>query len=199
MISKVRFPRSLLVAALVALTLGSVSAVSAQDPDGRPKAGDAAPASETVKAQATAADPVKALSDQVRELSAEIRNLRRTIERNDQRIELLLSEEKLARVEDGIAVSQQRAADLDAADQTLQYRENHVNDEVVLRGGLDREATEEAVRADIQQRSQEVEAGRAANQKRMSSLEAEASRLRNHIADLHRALNPDADKGDLQK
>jgi chromosome segregation ATPase len=200
MISERGFMLKAVGAMVVVLTLGFVSAASAQDPEGRSRPAEAEPAGR--QAVKTDSAPVialmKSLSDQVRALTAEVARLRKTIEHNDQTMELLLSEEKLARTEDNIAVAQQRAADLNAAERAQQYRQDHVNEEVILRAGLDRQATEKAVRADIEQRFDEVHAGQAANDKRLASLETEATDLRNHIQDLRRKLSSSGDKGDSQ-
>jgi chromosome segregation ATPase len=199
MTSEKRFLLKAVGAAVVVLTLGFVSAASAQDPNGRSRPAEVGAPGQNVKGDsAPVAALMKSLSDQISALTAEVARLRKTIDHNDQTMELLLSEEKLARTEDNIAVARQRAADLNAADQALQYRQSHINEEVILRAGLDRQATEDAVRADIQQRFDELHANQAANEKRLASLETDATDLRNHIQDLRRKLGSTSDKGDSQ-
>jgi len=202
MISGVRFHNRFALALTMVLMFGFTVSASAQEPEGRPAQSEAPPpAGENAKPfPETSSDLIKALAQQVRDLTIEVGRLRRTLERNDLSMELLLSEEKLARLEDNISACKQRGAELDASERVLNYRQDHVNDEVVLSARLDRQEAEAAVRADIEQRFQAVHDGRAANQQRMASLELEASKVRKHIQELQRAIAAaDRDKADRDR
>src|SRR5262249_49917067 len=90
------------------------------------------------------------LATQIGLLTGEVRKLRRETERNSGIMELLLNEDRLAKVEDRLADATERKAQLDAHEQDIGRRMRNIQTEVALRGGLRREDTEAAIRNELQ-------------------------------------------------
>jgi hypothetical protein len=140
---------------------------------------------------------VKTLADQVVGLGAEVRRLRRATEKNSLYMELLLSEERLARLEDKIESLQDVKRALDARERQQHYRLDNIQQEVLLRGGLDREATEKAVRGDIQSQLDDIHSQQAGNQRRLTDLQSQSRRLQARVEELRRRL--DGEEKDQQQ
>jgi len=124
---------------------------------------------------------IKTLADQVAALGAEVHKLRTATEKNSLHIELLLSEERLARIEDKIESTQDARRALDAREKQQQYRLDNIQQEVLLRGGLDREEGERVIRGDIERQLENIHSDQAANQKRLADLQSQARRLRSRV------------------
>jgi chromosome segregation ATPase len=138
---------------------------------------------------------IKALADQVAALGVEIRKLRHSTEKTSLSLELLLGEERLARIEDKIESTQDSRAALDARERQQQYRLDNIQQEVTFRGGLDREAGEEAIRADVQRQLEDIHSQQAAAQKRVTDLQSQARSLRSRIEELRRKVDgPEKDQ-----
>jgi len=142
---------------------------------------------ETAPAELRAAS--KSLADQVVALGAEVRKLRKATEKNSLNMELLLSEERLARLEDRIEATQDARRALDARERQQQYRLENIQQEVLLRGGLDREEGERAIRGDIQKQLEDIHSEQAANQKRLADLQSTARKLRLRIEELREKVD----------
>ncbi|HVG20049.1 MAG TPA: hypothetical protein VNI02_13445, partial [Blastocatellia bacterium] len=96
------------------------------------------------------------LSTQVDSLADEVKLLRRATERNSQTMELLLYEERLAKVEEKLDAAIERKAELDAREQDIQRRMRNIQQEVMLRGGLRRDEVEAALRGEYQRALEDV-------------------------------------------
>ena len=130
------------------------------------------------------------LSDQMGTLTTEVKKLRLEMERSSLTLELLLNEERLARVEEKIEDASDSKFQLDLREQELQRRLRTVPQEVLLRGGLRREEAENALRADIQRAIEDVRNQQSAQQQRVSELQAQATRLRQRVESLRQRLEP---------
>ena len=130
------------------------------------------------------------LSDQMGALTTEVQKLRREMERSSLTLELLLNEERLARIEEKIEDALDSKFQLDLREQELQRRLRTVPQEVLLRGGLRREEAENALRADIQRAIEDVRNQQSAQQQRVSELQAQATRLRQRVEALRQRLEP---------
>ena len=130
------------------------------------------------------------LSDQMGALTSEVQKLRREMERSSLTLELLLNEERLARVEEKIEDALDSKFQLDLREQELQRRMRNIQQEVLLRGGLRREEAENALRQDLQRALEDVKNQQAAYQQRVSELQAQATRLRQRVETLRQRLEP---------
>src|SRR5437763_15593580 len=91
----------------------------AQKPETEP-APQAEAAVETPSSEEQMRRTLNNLATQIVALNAEIKSLRRASERNSLALELLLSEERLAKIEDKLDQATQRKADLDAREAEIQ-------------------------------------------------------------------------------
>jgi predicted RNase H-like nuclease (RuvC/YqgF family) len=156
-----RVPASLSVLFIIAFA----AAVSAQEPTRQAPAEKPRPSRPTQKTPADPADasgqdraPLNSdeamrralakLSTQIDSLAEEVKLLRRATERNSQTMELLLYEERLAKLEEKLDAAIERKAELDAREQDIQRRMRNIQQEVMLRGGLRRDEVESALRAE---------------------------------------------------
>ena len=130
------------------------------------------------------------LSDQMGALTSEVQKLRREMERSSLTLELLLNEERLARVEEKIEDALNSKFQVDLREQEFQRRLRNIQQEVLLRGGLRREEAENALRADLQRALEDVKNQQAAYQQRVSELQAQATRLRQRVETLRQRLEP---------
>ena len=130
------------------------------------------------------------LSDQMGALTSEVQKLRREMERSSLTLELLLNEERLARVEEKIEDASDSKFQLDLREQEIQRRMRNIQQEVLLRGGLRREEAENALRADLQRALEDVRNQQTAYQQRVSELQAQATRLRQRVETLRQRLEP---------
>ncbi|HJQ67596.1 MAG TPA: hypothetical protein VKA70_01385 [Blastocatellia bacterium] len=130
------------------------------------------------------------LSDQMGTLTTEVRKLRLEMERSSLTLELLLNEERLARVEEKIEDALDSKFQLDLREQEIQRRMRNIQQEVLLRGGLRREEAEKALRADLERALEDIKNQQAAYQQRISELQAQATRLRQRVETLRQRLEP---------
>jgi len=128
------------------------------------------------------------LSTQIGLLTDEMRKLRRETERNSGMMELLLNEDRLAKVEDKIQDATNNKAQLDAREQDIQRRMRNIQGELVLRGGLRRDEAEAAIRSDLQRALDDVRSQQVANQQRIAELNEQATRLRARVEALRRKI-----------
>lgn len=139
---------------------------------------------------------IRRLSVEINSLSAEVQRLRKVTENNAQTMELLLSEERLSKVEDKIQALTDQKSQLDAREQEIQRRMRNIPGEMLLRspGTLKREETEAAAKADLQRALDEVRTQQSSSQTRLVELSAQAERLRARIVML-RAKVDQAESG----
>ena len=128
------------------------------------------------------------LSTEIDSLTAEVKLLRRATERNSQTIELLLYEERLGKVEEKLDAAIERKAELDAREQDIQRRLRNIQQEVMLRGGLRREETEAALRAEYQRALEDIKNQQSLYQQRISDLQTQVTRLRARVEALRKKL-----------
>ena len=131
---------------------------------------------------------LSSLSTQIGALADELKMMRRETERNSTMLELLISEERLAKLEDKIQDAIDRKAQLDAREQEIGRRSRNIQGELVLRGGLRRDEAEAAIRADLQRSLEDVHTQQAAYQQRVAELNDQATRLRGRIEALRKKL-----------
>ena len=128
------------------------------------------------------------LSTQIGLLTDEMRKLRRETERNSGMMELLLNEDRLAKVEDKIQDANNNKAQLDAREQDIQRRMRNIQGELLLRGGLRRDEAETAIRSELQRSLDDIRGQQAANQQRVAELNEQAGRLRSRVEALRKKL-----------
>jgi predicted nucleic acid-binding Zn-ribbon protein len=128
------------------------------------------------------------LSTQIGLLTDEMRKLRRETERNSGMMELLLNEDRLAKVEDKIQDANNNKAQLDAREQDIQRRLRNIQGELLLRGGLRRDEAEAAIRSEFQRALDDIRTQQAANQQRVAELNEQAARLRARVEALRKKL-----------
>ena len=138
------------------------------------------------------------LSAQVGQLTAEMRKLRRENERNTDAMQLLLYEERLAKVEEKAQDAIDYKVQLDARDADLQRRLRNIQQEVILRGGLRREDTENALRAEFQRAIEDVHNQQSNYQQRIAELQAQAVRLRARVEALRKKIERAEEKQEQQ-
>jgi chromosome segregation ATPase len=139
------------------------------------------------------------LSTQIDSLAAEVKLLRRATERNSQTMELLLYEERLAKVEEKLDAAIDRKAELDAREQDIQRRLRNIQQEVMLRGGLRRDETEAALRAEYQRALDDIKNQQSLYQQRISELQTQVNRLRIQVETLRKKLERVEEKSDQQQ
>jgi SPOR domain len=118
------------------------------------------------------------LSTQIGLLADEMRLFRRDTQLNSAMMELLLNEDRLAKVEDKIQDVANNKAQLDAREQDIARRSRNIQGELLLRGGLRRDEAETAIRADLQRALDDVHSQQAVYQQRTAELNEQATRLR---------------------
>jgi hypothetical protein len=128
------------------------------------------------------------LSTQIGLLTDEMRKLRRETERNSGMMELLLNEDRLAKVEDKIQDANNNKAQLDAREQDIQRRLRNIQGELLLRGGLRRDEAEAAIRSEFQRALEDIRTQQVANQQRVAELNEQAARLRARVETLRKKL-----------
>lgn len=131
---------------------------------------------------------LSSLSTQIGALADELKMMRRETERNSTMLELLINEERLAKLEDKIQDTIDRKAQLDAREQEIGRRSRNIQGELVLRGGLRRDEAEAAIRADLQRALDDVHTQQAAYQQRVAELNDQATRLRARVETLRKKL-----------
>ena len=138
------------------------------------------------------------LSAQVGQLTAEMRKLRKENERNTDAMQLLLYEERLAKVEEKAQDAIDYKVQLDAREADLQRRLRNIQQEVTLRGGLRREDTENALRAEFQRALEDVHNQQSNYQQRIAELQAQAVRLRARVEALRKKIERAEEKQEQQ-
>src|SRR5262249_22609252 len=128
------------------------------------------------------------LSAKIDSLNTEIKLLRRATERNSLTIELLLSEERLAKAEDKLDELMQRKAELDAREAELLRRQKNMKQEIILRGGLRRDESEAALRAEFQRALDDTHTQQQQAQQRIAEVQAQVTPLRSRVNTLRRRL-----------
>jgi chromosome segregation ATPase len=136
------------------------------------------------------------LSTEIDSLTAEVKLLRRATERNSQTIELLLYEERLGKVEEKLDAAIERKAELDAREQDIQRRLRNIQQEVMLRGGLRRDETEAALRAEYQRALEELKNQQSLYQQRISELQTQVTRLRARVEALRKKIERAEEKSE---
>jgi hypothetical protein len=129
---------------------------------------------------------ITSLATQIGLLNDEVRKLRRETERNSEMMELLLNEERLAKLEDKIQEAADHKAQLDAREQELVRRSRNIQGELILRGGLRRDEAEATIRADIQRSLDDVHNQQAAYQQRAAELVEQSTRIRARVETLRK-------------
>ena len=130
------------------------------------------------------------LSAQIGLLTDEMRKLRRESQRNSAMMELLLNEDRLAKLEDKIQEAVNNKAQLDAREQEIGRRMRNIQAELSLRGVLRRDEAEAAVRSELQRALDDVRSQQAASQQRIAELNEQAVRLRARVETLRLKLDP---------
>jgi len=131
---------------------------------------------------------LSSLSTQIGALTDELKKMRRETERNSTMLELLINEERLAKLEDKIQDAIDRKVQLDAREQEIGRRSRNIQGELVLRGGLRRDEAEAAIRADLQKALEDVRTQQTTYQQRVAELNDQATRLRTRVETLRRKL-----------
>jgi chromosome segregation ATPase len=139
------------------------------------------------------------LSTQIDSLTDEVKLLRRATERNSQTMELLLYEERLAKLEEKLDAAIERKAELDAREQDIQRRLRNIQQEVMLRGGLRREEVEASLRAEYQRALEDIKNQQALYQQRIPELQAQVSRLRVRVETLRKKVERAEEKSEQQQ
>src|SRR5262249_16799298 len=128
------------------------------------------------------------LSSQIGVLTDELRKLRKETERNAGMMELLLNEDRLARVEDKIQAAHDYKAQLDAREQDFLRRQKNIQVEVVMRGGLRRDEAEAAIKAEVQGGLEDTRNQQLIYQQRITELNEQATKLRARIEKLKKKM-----------
>jgi chromosome segregation ATPase len=134
------------------------------------------------------------LTDQIGMLTVEVRKLRVENERTSQTIELLLYEERLAKVEVKIDDALDAKIQLDSREQEIMRRMRNIQQEVTLRGGLRREEAEASLRAEYQRALDDTRAQQANYQQRVAELQTQAERMRVRVEALRKKLERGEEK-----
>lgn len=169
-----------------------------QKPTGEP-AESADPQRETETQEEALRRALAELSQQMGLLASEMRKLRQESERTSMTLELLLYEERLARVEEKIDDALQEKLQLDAREQEVQYRLRNIQQEVMRSGALRREEAEAAIRAQLQNTLEDIRNQQTAYQQRIAGLQAQAERLRQRVETLRKRLEPPEEKEQQEK
>lgn len=135
------------------------------------------------------------LSTQIGLLTGEMRKLRRETECNSGTMELLLTEDRLSKLEDKIQETADRKGQLDAREQEINRRMRNIPNELMLRGGLRRDEAEAAIRNEIQRSLDDVHTQQAVSQQRLGELNEQAARFRARVETLRKKLELLEDKG----
>ena len=189
---------------ILALTSSATEQIFAREQPGQDRPGTSRPAQrpaqeatqtqEAEQVPETTEDALRrtlaGLADQMSTLTTEVKRLRSAMERSSLTIELLLNEERLARVEGKIEDANDYKFQLDQREQEIQRRTRNIQYELLSRGGLRREESENAIRAELQRALDDVKNQQAASQQRVTELQAQATRLRQRIETLRQRLEP---------
>ena len=167
-------------------------------PAQKPSASDALeknePASQTHESDEAMRRSLTDLSTQINLLAEELRIFRRETERTSRLMELLLSEDRLSKLEDKIQETADRKAQLDAREQEINRRMRNIPNELMLRGGLRRDEAEAAIRNELQRSLEDVHSQQAISQQRLGDLNEQAARFRARVETLRKKLEILEDK-----
>jgi len=188
---------AVLAVALFVMT-GAAQEQKKQDPRPAQKNPQAQEEVEPEKKQPTIEEAMRlaisGLANQVGLLTSELRKLRQENERNANLLELLLYEERLARLEEKIQDAIEYKNQLDAREQEFQRRLRNIQTEVALRGALRRDEAEAALRAELQRAIEETRAQQTTYQQRISDLQSQADRIRKRVDMLRKKIEPPEEK-----
>lgn len=170
--------------------------LSPQDPPARPRqAKPAQKPADKVEENTPGEQPddamrraISGLSTQINLLNEEISKLRLETERSSGILELLLNEERLAKLDDKIQETTNQKAQLDAREQEIQRRMRNIPAEASLRGGLRREEAEAAVRSELQRALDDTRSQQASSHQRLGELVEQSTRIRNRLEKLRKKL-----------
>ena|SRR5437660_5376684 len=129
------------------------------------------------------------LSTQINSLGEELRAFARETQHTSAFMELLLSEDRLSKLEDKIQEASDRKTQLDAREQEINRRMRNIPNELVLRGGLRRDEAEAAIRADLQRALEDTHTQQATAQQRLVELNDQAARFRARVEILRKKLD----------
>lgn len=133
---------------------------------------------------------ITGLSNQVAMLTSELRRLREETQRNSERIEILLYEERLGKIEGKIEEALNEKINLDAREQDILRRQQNIPQEALRRGGIRREEAEAAARAELQRALDDVHERQENSQKRIADLQGQSDRLSTRVEALRKKLEP---------
>jgi len=142
---------------------------------------------------------ITSLSTQIGLLTDEMRKLRQQTERNSGMMELLLNEDRLAKVEDKIQEASNNKAQLDAREQDIQRRMRNIQGELLARGGLRRDEAEAAIRNELQRALEDVRSQQTAQQQSLAELVSQATRLRARVDAVRKKLETLDAKNDKEE
>jgi ATP-dependent Lon protease len=197
-------PRNLLIAIVAATTFSAPTLngqPTGQDPQGRPRQTkpiqkpvpeptDTAPLTTPIQEPDEAMRrAITNLSTQIGLLADEMRKLRRETERNSGTMELLLNEDRLAKLEDKIQEAVNYKMQLEAREQEIQRRMRNIQGEVLLRGGLRREEAEAAMRVELQRALEDVRSQQTVHHQRVAELNEQATRLRARVEIIRKKID----------
>lgn len=187
-------------ATIAFLAATSTAEPTGQDPQGRPR--------QTKPSQKPVPDPAEPtqlttpiqdsdeamrraianLSTQIGLLAEEMSKLRRETERNSSTMDLLLNEDRLAKLEDKIQDASNQKAQLDAREQDIQRRMRNIQGEALFRGGLRREEAEAAIRNELQRALEDTRTQQTVQQQRLAELVEQSTRLRTRVETLRKKV-----------
>jgi chromosome segregation ATPase len=130
------------------------------------------------------------LAQQIGKLTVELRLLRKETERNGAALELMLSEERLSKVESKLDDMNALKNQLEAREQEVQRRTKNIQQELILRGGqfLRRDQAEAAIRSEFQRALDDTLAQKETTQQRITDLQTQAEALRRRIEALRKKI-----------
>lgn len=195
-----RTTRAILLSLIITITLAASSAAQEPatnkpraprptqkpelEPSPKPEAVAEAPSSEEQMRQT-----ISNLSSQIDALNAEIKLLRRSTERNSLALESLLSEERLAKLEDKLDQATQRKIELDAREADIQRRQKNISQEVTARGFLRRDEGESLLRTEFQRALDDTRNQQQQIQQRIAELQSQVTQARARVETLRRRLD----------
>jgi len=139
------------------------------------------------------------LSAQINLLTDEVGKLRQENVRSSTMLELLISEERLTKLEDKLQDANDHKAQLDARDLEIQARMRNIQREVALRGGLRRDEAETAIRAELQRALEDNRGQQSVAQQRIAELNEHATKLRARTDSLRKKVEEPDEKIDKEK
>jgi uncharacterized coiled-coil DUF342 family protein len=198
-----KLPRTITGAAIALLSLLSVAAAATpqkQEPPRQEQTRNQKPIRDKVQPpdevppQVTWEEALRktlaTLSDQIGLLAGEVRRLRKESERSSLSVELLLAEERLARIDERLDGAFLTKAQFDAQEQQLLRRMRNIQQELIGRAILRRDEAEAAVRAELQRALDETRSQQSFYQSRITDLQSQAERVKARISEIQKKLAP---------